>query len=59
MNAILYQAVVFNLQPFKSLVPQLEWGKTKTRHGKSVTMFYDSSISSDCAVSNGQVAYAM
>ena len=32
--------------------------KTKTRHGKSVTIFYDSSISSDCAVSNGQVAYA-
>lgn len=29
MNAIFYQAVVFNLQPFKSLVPQLEWGKNK------------------------------
>ena len=39
MNAILYQAVVFNLQPFKSLVPQLEWGK-KQRHDMEKVLQY-------------------
>lgn len=59
MNAILYQAVVFNLQPFKSLVPQLEWGKNKdTTWKKCDNVLRFKYKKSDCAVSNGQVAYA-
>lgn len=39
MNAIFYQAVVFNLQPFKSLVHHLEWGK-KHRHDMEKVLQY-------------------